>query len=676
MFYGGSPGSFDPIFAGMQQHHQLRYGGSAGVRRKGTPPTGFSIGGLPSLPQPQASLMGGSDYGPPPVPNNDYGMPDAGMQPPEEPRAPRREPNRAGRLGFGGFRAMGGPVEKGKAYVVGERGPEVIVPDRPGMVLPNAALPPQGPDPRFQPPQTSVTPAFQSNGPMMPRGPVESFDYGRRDLSNGSPNSLSARASARDGIVRTGSLADRGGRPGGGSRGMTPQRRLEMFQRRAWTRGDEGAAMGITQNLFNAETYGRRGVGSTERYQPRFDPTTAQPAPAAITAPTRPGAAAPQVPREIPQFGPTAEQQPPPAAAVQPGMGVFSLPMLPPARLPDGSLDITQPLPPSTLGGGSGVPPLPDYSERQVGGFNVLTGPDGKGGSKFLNAYTAPDRGQPQLTAEQFGQIRTAGYQPTQVNGSTFDPNGVPYLERLPPVPEPTERITERTPDGGTRTFTQPRSTAPAAPTPPATAQPGIKTPSGNQFRRADSTQTGQLPNTAHQSPLTPESSLFAARDHYARTGDDSLLREHFNQFPSQAVQLGQQEQALWRQIGAEVDTFGAQQADKARAGQSRDDYIRTQSNPAFAAVEYDNAYPSRLARMDAPVTPLNFDLMNQAADLSRRAAVAAGRSPGVPPPRAMAPQIPMLPQRRNPSGILARLDRTKVLPLPGWMLPTNRERQ
>ena len=37
-------------------------------------------------------------------------------------------------------RASGGPIMKGRPYVVGERGPEVIVPDMPGNVVPNNAL--------------------------------------------------------------------------------------------------------------------------------------------------------------------------------------------------------------------------------------------------------------------------------------------------------------------------------------------------------------------------------------------------------------------------------------------------------------------------------------------------------------------------------------------------------
>jgi hypothetical protein len=42
-----------------------------------------------------------------------------------------------GALGFGGNRAMGGPVSSGTAYVVGERGPELFVPGSSGSIVPN-----------------------------------------------------------------------------------------------------------------------------------------------------------------------------------------------------------------------------------------------------------------------------------------------------------------------------------------------------------------------------------------------------------------------------------------------------------------------------------------------------------------------------------------------------------
>jgi hypothetical protein len=42
-----------------------------------------------------------------------------------------------GFLGFGGNRALGGPVSANTAYVVGERGPELFVPQGSGTIIPN-----------------------------------------------------------------------------------------------------------------------------------------------------------------------------------------------------------------------------------------------------------------------------------------------------------------------------------------------------------------------------------------------------------------------------------------------------------------------------------------------------------------------------------------------------------
>ncbi len=41
---------------------------------------------------------------------------------------------------FGGFRAAGGPVSGGKAYIVGERGPEMFMPGNSGSIIPNNKL--------------------------------------------------------------------------------------------------------------------------------------------------------------------------------------------------------------------------------------------------------------------------------------------------------------------------------------------------------------------------------------------------------------------------------------------------------------------------------------------------------------------------------------------------------
>lgn len=45
-----------------------------------------------------------------------------------------------GSLGFGGARALGGPVSAGRAYLVGERGPELFVPGASGGIVPNGAM--------------------------------------------------------------------------------------------------------------------------------------------------------------------------------------------------------------------------------------------------------------------------------------------------------------------------------------------------------------------------------------------------------------------------------------------------------------------------------------------------------------------------------------------------------
>ena len=45
-----------------------------------------------------------------------------------------------GRLfNFGGARAAGGPVSRGRAYLVGEGGPEMFVPRQNGTIVPNGA---------------------------------------------------------------------------------------------------------------------------------------------------------------------------------------------------------------------------------------------------------------------------------------------------------------------------------------------------------------------------------------------------------------------------------------------------------------------------------------------------------------------------------------------------------
>jgi hypothetical protein len=76
----------------------------------------------------------------PPMPGG--GMPGGGMGPEGVPPLPpvmgegSMPPELAAMLGIPG-RAAGGPVEAGQPYVVGEEGPEVMVPDQSGDIIPN-----------------------------------------------------------------------------------------------------------------------------------------------------------------------------------------------------------------------------------------------------------------------------------------------------------------------------------------------------------------------------------------------------------------------------------------------------------------------------------------------------------------------------------------------------------
>ena len=60
---------------------------------------------------------------------------------------------------FGGARAGGGPVQAGRPYLVGERGPELMVPRSSGAVVPNSAL---------GGPQINYAPVFNVNGDVSP----------------------------------------------------------------------------------------------------------------------------------------------------------------------------------------------------------------------------------------------------------------------------------------------------------------------------------------------------------------------------------------------------------------------------------------------------------------------------------------------------------------------------
>lgn len=133
------------------------------------------------------------------------------------------------------------PMMEGRVPTIHLSSPLPEIPPRQPAVDP-AALVPRG----STGPMTG--PAFGAQGtPVAPRGNVQSFDL-TRDLTGEQPGSFGARASAGDGAVRTGQLSTRAPVAKGRS-GRDPMRRLEMFGRRAWTRGDEAGALAITGQL-------------------------------------------------------------------------------------------------------------------------------------------------------------------------------------------------------------------------------------------------------------------------------------------------------------------------------------------------------------------------------------------------------------------------------------------
>lgn len=347
--------------------------------------------------------------------NNFFGpapLPGAGQQsfskPPASPFGSAPLPE------FGGFRARGGPVRPGRAYMVGERGPEMIVPQTPGMVIPNGAAP---------------SPMNRGYAP--------------------------------------GSLAGRGPTPVG--RGIDdPARQSERLNRIARQQfGQTGdPSLMLSMNLRN-------------RMGPSPSPTPA------YTPPALPGEAPPT-------FGPVPTVQPAqsPMEFGPPGGG-FIPPALPAARMPDGSLDTSQPLPPSTLGGGTGVPPPPALDFRPLPGnpgygapvvngqvqkqFLPLPPPDAplpanfqpesatRGGVRYAPPVTAKDSKSPDFTFEKddMGRI-TGGVYPVQ------DENGKWRLQRVDI-------------NGDGKIAPAEAAKAAAAATAPAAAP--VKVPSGNSFR-------------------------------------------------------------------------------------------------------------------------------------------------------------------------------------------------
>lgn len=197
-------------------------------------------------------------------------MPPLGLQPAQpQPQQPMPMPQPMPMLPFGGFRANGGPVRPGMAYVTGERGPELFVPSVPGTILPS---------PRNRP-------------------------YAEL-------------------VGSTGSLANAGTTPVG--RPMTASRRFEQASRRAFSQGDlAGSAqlLGLSERLGQGFPMPLRGgfpsgrmmpppMMPPERPAPVLNAGTGMPVPPPMDAPS------PDVPN-VPANEAPLEPAPPPQSFEQ-----------------------------------------------------------------------------------------------------------------------------------------------------------------------------------------------------------------------------------------------------------------------------------------------------------------------------------------------------------------------
>lgn len=415
-------------------------------------------------------------------------------------------------LPFGGYRARGGPVMPGRAYMVGERGPEMIVPQQPGMVVPNGATPsPMN---------------HRYGGGIAARGPVPvGRGINEPARQNERLNRIARQQFGMTGDPRMMLQMNWRNQMGGPPPEMVPQ----------------ASVNGQPAEVLPPAGHFEPGISAGSQVWVRDAPTAPQPGP---LGEIRPSEAPPEL---MPPQGGQGTQEMPPMPMGMPG--TFSAPMPPwlqpmtspkiggfgaTGLLPDpnrGAFDPTSALPPSALA--HYTPPPPRFQALPAGGMEIIV--DNNTG-KQVGAYKpeGPPRPEPQLTAEQLGHIRAQGFEPDVVNGKAFDANGVPYLRR---ATQPTERVTVNAAGEESRSYQRPLA-APAAA--PAAAQPtdrinSLRSKAGLPPIKTAATQaTGQMPNTAHLSPLPPEQLLAEASAHYAKTGDASQLEEYFKQYPSE----------------------------------------------------------------------------------------------------------------------------------------------
>lgn len=497
-----------------------------------------------------------------------------------------------------------------------------------------------------------------------------------------------------------GSIANRPPVPVGGG-GMTPERRMKMFYNRAWRAGDEGTAMQINNQMFNAERWGRQplgnvgGMGGGPAMRP-FLPPAALPPMNGTSMTSRTG----QPPPLALPLEPAMPIEPP---SMMPGEPTMSANVPPPMPwngqpLPGATMQRPlSPLPPSTLDGGSGVPAGPRFSVLPAGQMDAIV--DNNTG-KFVNSYMRPEAPQGiQMMPVPGSNLRlpTMGGKPVEglplfneqpVPGSLVrrETQGKPVPTQLTPQEPPKAPPIQWEKDdlgritGGVETVWNAEKgryeyrrvsvmdangdgipdAQQAAPTSTAASEPGaVKTaPSGYTYKPV--VATGQMPTAVnYQSPLSPQQSLKAASDHYAATGDDSALRKHFQDFPSQAAQFNEKEAKVWQQIAQNLDLQMATMDQVQAALASRQQHIAKYNfaGPAgagFYAQEWATLHPKQAALLNQlPNNADNFRPLEEARRANAQFQAARMNAP-IPadfaddPSRVGSVAVPVLPPRTD----------------------------
>ncbi|MDH4454356.1 MAG: hypothetical protein QE570_14365 [Verrucomicrobiota bacterium] len=477
-----------------------------------------------------------------------------------------------------------------------------------------------------QPNQTRLTPVY-SSGPMQPRQDVQSFDLSR---NFGPTRSLVTGDRRLSGPTRSLVTGDR-------SLTRNPNGRMGMPQMpgggQSYGKTPAAGYSGQRLNSFGQPFQGNkiRGVGYRDPGQRGYDQPQAAPQGYGQPAPGMPANNTQPLPAPLDPLA----NLPPPATTEQalgmpsygspaPAEANTEQPLLPPLNMPwtgqplPGGMPMGQ-LPPSTMNGATGVPPPPDLEFRQLPGNPGYGVPVVRGEvqKQFLPMPSQTPRTF-QMRQDATGAFRQF-YGDEMLAGPTYSGQVVPGsyvrqatqgqpapMQYTPDLPQPTEKITEG-PTGTTRTYTQPRGTAPPAGEGGSNyfdsllpAAPTASTQTGQMpVTPTASTQTGQMPavlDPAMADELKPQEDVL---QYYRERGTTygNLSPEARQRMENGNNRLIAQTEAKIAAIRKKYSiTPEAAKAQAAAAAQlldeARNEYARTGNDAALG--QYFAQYPTR----------------------------------------------------------------------------------